>query len=360
MPPSEVESLPTYEYPTETEERLKYAELEALDISKLNQIGGKQELAEQVLPFINKNGFFYVIGHGFSDEEVRRQYALCEAFFDLPLEEKTKYLCDTAKGDFRGYKPQSTGKLATRDNDERYNIPKFTPEHERPHPQLIREHWEEIRAFSLKVHNEVLLPLLRLFAYVLEIDEDYLIERHRYEAEGLEYLRYMKYHPRSAEADAQTGNIWAKGHTDYNTLTFLFHQPIAGLQVQTPEGEWKYVRSPRDAIIVNIADALEFLSGGYLKSTVHRVVRPPGDQAGRPRLSLIYFARPEANILLKPVVSPLLQRLGLQSETEHFAHDVTAEEWARARIAKDHRFRTGLVDQREKEIIAGVSQKYYD
>lgn len=35
-------------------------------------------------------------------------------------------------------------------------------------------------------------------------------------------------------------------------------------------------------------------------------------------------------------------------------------EWARARIAKDHRFRTGLVEQREKEIIAGVEQKYYD
>ncbi|KAI2627045.1 putative 1-aminocyclopropane-1-carboxylate oxidase [Hypomontagnella submonticulosa] len=360
MSPLHIEAPLPYEYPSETKEQLEYAELEALDISKLNQEGGKQALAKQVLKFINKNGFFYVVGHGFSEEEVRRQYALCEAFFRLPLEEKLKYECDTAKGDFRGYKPQSTGKLATRDNDERYNIPKFTPEHERPHPQLIRDHWDEIRTFSLKIHNDVLLPLLRLFAYVLEIDEGYLVERHRYEAEGLEYLRYMKYHPRSAEADAQAGNIWAKGHTDYNTLTFLFHQPVAGLQVQTPEGKWKYVRSPRDAIIVNIADALEFLSGGYLKSTVHRVVRPPEDQADKPRLSLIYFARPEANILLKPVSSPLLRRLGLQAETEQFSHDVTAEDWARARIAKDHRFRTGLVDQREKEIIAGVSQKYYD
>ncbi|KAI1205558.1 putative 1-aminocyclopropane-1-carboxylate oxidase [Annulohypoxylon truncatum] len=361
MSPSRVEAPLSYEYPNETKEQLEYAELEALDISKLDQPGGKQALAEQVLKFINKNGFFYVVGHGFSDEQVRRQYALCEAFFQLPLEEKLRYACDTAKGDFRGYKPQSSGKLAGRDNDERYNIPKFTAEHERPHPQLIRDHWDEIRAFSLKIHNDVLLPLLRLFAYVLEIDdEEYLAKRHRYEAEGLEYLRYMKYHPRTAEADARVGNIWAKGHTDYNTLTLLFHQPVAGLQVQTPEGRWRHVRSPRDAIIVNIADALEFLSGGYLKSTVHRVVRPPEDQTGAPRLSLIYFARPEANILLKPVASPLLRRMGLQSEMEPFAHDVTAEEWARARIAKDHRFRTGLVDQREKEIIAGVNQKYYD
>lgn len=275
-----------------------------------------------------EKGFFYVTGHGFSDAEVRRQYAICRAVFDLPLDEKLKYQCDTAAGDFRGYKPQSTGKLAGRDNDERYNIPKFTPEHERPHPQLVRDHWEEIRDFSLKVHNNLLLPLLRLFAHVLELDdEEFFVKRHRYDAEGLEYLRYMIYHPRSAEEDARAGNIWARGHTDYNTLTFLFHQPIAGLQVQTPEGSWKYVRSPRDAVIVNIADALEFLSGGYLKSTVHRVVRAPEDQAGQSRLSLIYFARPEAKITLEPVKSPLLQRIGLgeRSEQEKFAHQVTAE-----------------------------------
>lgn len=328
---------------------MDYADLEALDISRLNQPGGKQALAEQVLGFINKNGslqrdlvtlggrlltwksqlgFFYVVGHGFTDHEVRRQYALCQAVLDLPLEDKLKYQCNTAAGDFRGYKPQSTGKLAARDNDERYNIPKFTPEHERPHPQPILDHWDEIRDFSRRVHDALLLPLLRLFAAVLELDdEDFFVRRHRYEAEGLEYLRYMRYFPRSREEDAAAGDIWAKGHTDYNTLTFLFHQPVAGLQVQTPEGQWQYVRSPRDAVIVNIADALEFLSGGYLKSTVHRVVRPPEDQADRPRLSLIYFARPEANIILEPVDSPLLKRIGLgeRSEKEKFAHQVTAE-----------------------------------
>lgn len=163
---------------------------------------------------------------------------------------------------------------------------------------------------------------------VLELDdEDFFVKRHRYEAEGLEYLRYMAYHPRSKEEDAAAGNIWARGHTDYNTLTFLFHQPVAGLQVQTPDGVWKYVKSPRDAVIVNIADALEFLSGGYLKSTVHRVVRAPEDQAGRARLSLIYFARPEANIVLQPVESPLLTRIGLgeRVEQERFKHQVTAE-----------------------------------
>lgn len=38
------------------ESEVEYADLEALDISKLDQPGGKQVLAAQVLSFINKNG----------------------------------------------------------------------------------------------------------------------------------------------------------------------------------------------------------------------------------------------------------------------------------------------------------------
>lgn len=86
------------------------------------------------------------------------------------------------------------------------------------------------------------------------------------------------------------------------------------------------MHSPRDADIVNVADALEFLNGGYVRSTVHRVVRPPEEQAGQPRLSLIYFARPQADVKLRPVESPLLKRLGLQREGESRDVDgVTAE-----------------------------------
>ncbi|KAL4863191.1 hypothetical protein BDV12DRAFT_202343 [Aspergillus spectabilis] len=362
MPSTTTPSLEPYVPPPQTKENLDWASLGALDLSLLDKPGGIQKLAEQVLSFINKNGFFYVTNHGLTPSQINRQYALASAFFSLPLDEKLKYLCDTASGDFRGYKPQSTGKLSTRDNDERYNIPKFTPEHERPHPQLILDHYEEIREFSLHIHNNILLPLLRLFAYVLEIDTESLVNNHRYTEPGLEYLRYMIYHPRSASDDAAAGNLWANGHTDYNTLTFLFHQPVAGLQVLTPEGEWKYVKSEPGAIIVNIADALEYLSGGFLKSTVHRVVRPPGDQADKPRLSLIYFARPEANVKMRAVESPLLRRVGNKLDEKYAGalEGVTAEEWARARIAKDHRFRTGLVDKPESEIIAGVPQQYYD
>jgi len=67
------QDLPVYEYPKETAEKREHmeismstetanksivvcADLEALDISKLDQPVGKQILVEQVLSFINRNG----------------------------------------------------------------------------------------------------------------------------------------------------------------------------------------------------------------------------------------------------------------------------------------------------------------
>jgi len=38
----------------------------------------------------------------------------------------------------------------------------------------------------------------------------------------------------------------------------------------------------------------------------------------------------------------------------------THTEWARLRIAKDHKFRIGTVDSFEGEIVAGLTQKSYD
>lgn len=44
------------------------------------------------------------------------------------------------------------------------------------------------------------------------------------------------------------------------SLTLLFRQPVAALQVLTRDGHWKWVRPQTDALTVNIADALQFLT----------------------------------------------------------------------------------------------------
>lgn len=210
-----------------------------------------------------------------------------------------------------------------------------------------------------------MLKLLTLFAIILELPEDYFVARHRYdEAVSDCHLRYMKYHRRDADTNAKLENIWVKGHTDFGSLTLLFRQPVAALQVRGPDGGWKWVKPHEGSITVNIADALQFLTNGFLKSSIHRVVVPPPDQSEIDRLGVLYFVRPENDLELKPVQSGVLEKLGYKPDAENqLAEGITAGEWVKARVragvnkGKDGQARSEI---KEQEILKGVKAKYYD
>lgn len=137
-----------------------------------------------------------------------------------------------------------------------------------------------------------MLTLLRIFAVVLELpSEDQLVKDHAYNDRGEDHLRYMHYAARSKEDNEKVGSLYGAGHTDLGTITLLFRQPVAGLQILNAEQQWKWVK-PQDATItVNICDALSALTGGFFKSSIHRVHVPPSDQAHIDRLGVLYFAR---------------------------------------------------------------------
>lgn len=96
--------------------------------------------------------------------------------------------------------------------------------------------------------------------------------------------------------------------TDWGTLTVLFNA-LGGLQIFMPEklvgpGEeagWRYVKPEPGMAIFNLGDAFVKWSDGELKSTIHRVAAPPGDQAQHTRYSLAYFTRPDHDVVLKPL-----------------------------------------------------------
>lgn len=244
---------------------------------------------------------------------------------------------------------------------EIYNIPKFTAQYERPHPELINENWPEIEKFGRHIENEIVSKLLVLFAIILELPEDFFLKCHRYDEKGDTHLRYMKYHKRTKEENEKLGNVWVKGHTDFGSLTLLFRQPIASLQVRTPQETWKFVKPYPASITVNIADSLSFLTNGYLKSSIHRVIAPPPDQAHLDRYGVLYFVRPEDDLVLKPIPSPLLERLGLLNDDSNAGPELTAGEWVRARVQKNvDKLGSSQHVGDEQEIIKGIKAPYYD
>lgn len=149
----------------------------------------------------------------------------------------------------------------------------------------------------------------------------------------------MVYRARSAEENARFENLYTRGHTDFGSLTLLFYQPVVALQVKSSDdGRWRYVKPCPGSVTVNIADALQFWTNGFLKSSVHRVVAPPADQARFDRLGVMYFVRPGDRMDLRTVDSPLLRREGFydpgdQEQGEEKA--ITAGEWVRARVRRN-------------------------
>lgn len=101
----------------------------------------------------------------------------------------------------------------------------------------------------------------------------------------------MHYAARGAEENKKVGSMYVPGHTDLGTVTLLFRQPVAALQILNSEGQWKWVRPQDGTITVNTCDALTALTGGLIKSSIHRVHVPPADQAHVDRLGVLYFAR---------------------------------------------------------------------
>ena len=168
----------------------------------------------------------------------------------------------------------------------------------------------------------------------------------------------MIYRHRTKEENALYDNIYSKGHTDFGSLTLLFRQPVAALQIRMPDGSWKWVKPYPGSITVNIADVLQFWTAGYLKSSVHRVVAPPPDQAHIDRLGLLYFLRPAYDLPLKTVDSPLLKRLGLKSDNDQAA-DIKAGDWVRARV-KGNQDKVPEGGVKQKSVIGGLKADYYD
>lgn len=106
---------------------------------------------------------------------------------------------------------------------------------------------------------------------------------------------------------------------------------------------------------------MEFLSGGFYKATIHRVVQPPPDQRQYTRLGVFYFCMTDDAVRLSPLVdSPVLKRVGIQRRCED-SEAPLMEEWRKGRTAAYGKSELKKKeDGVEVEIIGGVEVKHYN
>lgn len=287
------------------------ADMVTVDFQEL--VKGDQNAAQAVYNAARGYGFFYMKNH---QVDSNFMFGLADQVFRLPSEEKDRYDMGTTGGYF-GYKrsgSQYVDKKGTPDHSEFYNVSKddILRVGDKPplaHPQPINEWRAELETFMRSCHA-VVTVVLRALSAQLGLPPDALPSLHRIDRTGGDQAR-VTHAPPVDESTITLGE-----HTDFGSVTVLFNQ-LGGLQVLTPNSrEWRYVRPQPGCAVINLGDAVVKLVGGRLYSGVHRVMAPPGEQRECPRHSVVYFSRPNGDVLLKSLFG--------DSEKEQA---VTADEW---------------------------------
>jgi isopenicillin N synthase-like dioxygenase len=244
-------------------------------------------------------GFVGVVNHGISKQLIDDFYLASKAFFVLPAEIKKKYEIPGLAGQ-RGY--TSFGKEHAKqskvaDLKEFYQIGQEVTDGDpvkEQYPDNV--HVAEIPEFVdlgiqlYRAFEKSGAELLRAIAIHLDIGEGYFDEKIH---NGNSILRAIHYPPITQEPASA---IRAESHEDINLITLLVGASAGGLQLLNMEGEWLPIVPEQDEIVINVGDMLQRLTNNYLKSTTHRVVNPPREEWGLPRLSIPFFLHPRSEM----------------------------------------------------------------
>ena len=110
-------------------------------------------------------------------------------------------------------------------------------------------------------------------------------------------LRPIHYPPLDGSEEPEA--IRAAPHEDINLITILPAASAPGLEVQDVNGNWHAVECNPGDFAINAGDMLQMASGGYYKSTTHRVVNPTDGSATRDsRYSMPLFLHPRLDVRL--------------------------------------------------------------
>lgn len=299
-------------------------------------------------------------------EDAGRLFAVMRDLFLLPVGEKERF--DFAeKGSYFGYKGCGRGivdERGTRDGCEFYNVGGvylyvFLGRNRKviahpcqiskddilrlvsqiPCPDLLNHHRPLFETYIRASHSLCML-ITSLLSSRLSLnanlkDAGDLSTLHALDTPSGDQIRFVRAPPQSPTKTA----VAMGEHTDFGSVTILFNR-LGGLQVKLPHGiepvappssgqldgcenaltsgGWAYVKPLPGHCVVNLGDALVKFSGGRLRSNIHRVVPPPGEQARCERYSLVYFCRPRNEVLLRSLI---------EGEGEQEGEGVTAEDW---------------------------------
>lgn len=279
------------------------------DLGRFERAGGAERagLAAQVDRICRETGFLALGNHGVPQPVIDAAWTTARDFFDLPAEEK-----NSARAPYAGYPygylgPQSEalarskGVATPPDLKESFNggplaVPPglddpqalafcYAPTIWPDRPAGFRHAWEAYYAAM----EDLAARIMRVFAAALTLPEDFFAAAIDRPISALRALNYPH-----QDSPPEPGQLRAGAHTDYGSLTILLPQPgSGGLEILTPDGEWRPVPPVPGAFVINIGDLMALWTNDRWVSTLHRVVNPEiAAGASTRRQSFAFFHQP--------------------------------------------------------------------
>ncbi|WRT68176.1 uncharacterized protein IL334_005151 [Kwoniella shivajii] len=186
-------------------------------------------------------------------------------------EDRERLHWDPQGGLYAGYKPPFgwTTKKRKYDGISQFNFYEEEYQSLDKIPSCVHPFFDEIDAFTNNLTRSVNKHLLTLLWKVLEMPDDYLWKN-------------------------------VESHGDIQSMKLFGRDNI-----------WRYVKYSPGALVVNIGDTLELVSGGHFRATRHRVHNPPPSQETFERLSIVCFNGSRGDLRMQPSwESPLIKREG--------------------------------------------------
>ncbi|MFB9412083.1 isopenicillin N synthase family dioxygenase [Dactylosporangium matsuzakiense] len=269
-------------------------ELPVIDIAGLVRHGEDSRAAAEIADACRASGFFYVAGHGVDAGLIARLDSAAREFFALPEDVKAEIAMHRGGRAWRGFFPVG-GELTSGVPDRKEGL-YFGTELGPDSPQVrarLPLHGANLFPRQVPGLREAVLEyievltrtaqaVLRGVAGSLGLDANYFADG--YTRNPTVLFRIFHYPPSPPQA-----TDWGVGeHTDYGLLTLLLQDDNGGLQVKR-DGGWIDAPPIDGTFVCNIGDMLDRLTGGWYRSTPHRVRNTSGNE----RLSFPFFFDPD-------------------------------------------------------------------
>ena len=281
--------------------------IKTIDISSALESDSERSIViEKIMDSCSSIGFFCLTGTTIPESLIKDMHAIMPKIFDVDQASKRNQAI--TRDNYRGYIPMSffnaNGTNEEADDYEGYKLhyevsatdpiikmcdlygtnlwPKHCPEV----CHVILDYWQHL--------DDLTHMMLELLEDGLGLERSSMTSSMKMPLTNMTLLHY----PKKGEGVKASG---IHPHKDTDILTIIAPDPVGGLEVRTPDGEWIKPQCPEGGLIVNIGDMLEIWSGGRLVSTPHRVV----NNSGFERYSFPYFAVPRHDVVIKPLMPPL-------------------------------------------------------